>query len=412
MRSLSIHKPKYALFGCWFLFTVPYFYPSHHFPFERVAAGEVHLLWSLIILALMSVAVAAGTTIGRAGARRGAEDPSYWRFVRRCCLAAFAIALVANAVITADAIRSIETSILQAKGSIEKFGGVNILSQTYLLFLGPFIWASSVLGRRKYRWLAPLGLVLLLRAVFMSERLAFLEFLIPCVVAACLTGDLRLSAKRIAAGIALFAALFVLTELTRQFYVQHAGKNAQQVGLLFVISWTFERLMAYYADTTNKLYFVLFKELSWTSQYYLYTFTRILERLSGSEFGVGSDFAGAMGGARYRDFTNPGGFTSTLTDFGILWMPFLLLYFSAFALLHGFCRKGGLFALGLYPVYFVAVLELPRFNYLFLTRFTFAFLLFLFFYVAVRAALSGHRPQQEKWWGPASPAPRPVSADA
>lgn len=385
------HPVLYAL-GFVFLFTIPYLYPSLHFTYTKVFSPSVHLLISSFVALLVIISFylskfsfAPNRYISKL------QIPSQFIWISK---AGLLIALVMNVLIVLNAFLAYSGNILSAKESIETFGGINILSQTYMFFLPPYIYYSYHHGKKYKLVLVILGLILLVRSVLMAERVAFLEFLVPVFVTYFLASEKKLYVTKIVKYFGLLLLFFMILELSRQFYNQYILKGGG-VDPWFAISWTLERFFAYYADTTNKFYYSITHDLAFTTKHYFYPFERIVSRIFPIEIGQPEVDYGEF---RWVDFTNPGGLNMFYTDFGFLSIFVFVALFIAFFKSFRSIKKGSLVALCIYPNLVTVILELPRFVNFYNTRFFVPLVIFiiiytLYKYLVLRFPKGGHELQ-------------------
>jgi hypothetical protein len=251
------------------------------------------------------------------------------------------------------------------------------------------IYSGLVLGilYPKYKGWSLVHLIASLCFSFLfAERLHVMEFLVAFLIGCSLSRQLTFSAA--SAGKAAFAviALVIFYEASRNFYVLYfirgSGTDVSD-GLLNL----FERMAAYYGDTTNKFAlaieadhdFVPFLYLSW-----------LFSQLTKSEYwfhGHNLETVADDLGMSYENLTNIGAFALLYTDFGVLAIPLVVLLgvlpFWFFVLSR---RRQSLFYAMLAVVFSINCLELPRIFYLFNLRAWIWFPFLLMFYVVITGA--------------------------
>ncbi|WP_266205279.1 O-antigen polymerase [Pontibacter kalidii] len=385
------HPVLYAV-GFVFLFTVPYLYPSIHFRYTKVFSPSVHLLISSFV-ALLVILSYYLSKISFAPNKLSSKPYIPYQFIW-LCKAGLLVALLMNILIVLHAFAAYNGNILSAKESIEAFGGINILSQTYMFFLPPYIYYSYRQKKKHKLVLLVLGFVLLIRSVLMAERVAFLEFLVPVFVTYFLASERKLYVTKILKYFSLLLLFFMVLELSRQFYNQYILSGGE-VNPWFALSWTLERFFAYYADTANKFYYSITHDLAFTTHHYLYPFERIISRIAPIDMEQPEVDYGEF---RWVDFTNAGGLNMFYTDFGFFSIFAFVLLFVAFFKSFRSIQKGSLIALCLYPNLVTVILELARFVNLYNTRFFVPLVIFiiiytLYKYLVLRFPKGGHEIQ-------------------
>lgn len=378
---INFANPILYAIGFIFLFFVPYLYPSFHFPYQKVFSPILHLVISIFLLILVITSYKLSKI--RLTRKRSLKEIEVPEQLYSICKAGILIALIMNTLIVLNALDAYNGDIAIAKKSIEEFGGINIISQTYMFFLPPFVYHAYKKGRKYKLVLISLGFILLIRSILMAERVAFLEFLIPVFITYFLATERKLLVTKILKYFSMLLLFFMILELSRQFYSQYLAGGGT-VDTWFAFSWTLERFFAYYADTTNKFYYSLVHDLAFTTQNYLYPVERILSRIS--SFQVES-FEVNYGKFKWKDFTNPGGLTQLYTDFGYLSIIAFLCLFAFFFKSFRSIQKGSIFALAIYPNLVTVILELPRFVGVYNTRFFVPFVLFTGTYILYRILL-------------------------
>ncbi|AHM61788.1 hypothetical protein D770_17680 [Flammeovirgaceae bacterium 311] len=387
--KLNFANPALFAVGFIVLFSLPYLYPSYHFPYLKVYSPFVHLLITAFIVSLILTANQL-SKISLFHKKEIVVPDINHQFIILSKLV-ICISMIMNLLIVANAYSVYEGNIEAVKYSLEDFGGINIISQLYLFFVPPVIF-YGIRNKASYKLIVgTLGVLLLVRSGLMAERLAFLEFVVPVFITYIIASKKRLLFTKMVKYFLLLLSFFMLLELTRQFYDQYIVTGAK-VDVWFALTWTFERFFAYYADTTNKFYFSIENDLSFTTYHYLTPFVRILRRLTSINYEfVQVDY----GPYRWRDFTNPGGLTMLYTDLGYLSIFVFIFFFAVFFKSYKSIYKGSLFALCLYPNLVTAILELPRFVNFYQTRFFVPLVFFIATYLIYKY-LNSRFPIQRK----------------
>lgn len=379
-----ISSPMVAILGLLFLWYVPYLYPSHFFPFKKVYGIWGHTLFCSILLLIIGVSRMLSGFPGIALQKfetKPITPPKIsktWYTISKVFIYS---ATILNILIAVNAYMSYNGNIHASKASLEDFGGINIISQFYLFFIVPYLlytFQNNLKWNKVFLWV--FMAIIFCRSIFLAERLAILEFVLPIILIYVTVKNKKVMLTKFGKYFIVLMLFFILLELTRQFSNQYGDKN---VDIWFKLQWTLERFFNYYGDTQNKFYFVFHNDLSFETTYYLEWADRILGRITGIEAqtSTGIDF----GEYRWRDYTNFGGLSYTYTDFGlILGVLFLLAFFTFFFRLWFKLKKGSVYAWSIYPMYFIWVVEFARYNGVFLNRFIVAFILFNLVYFVFR----------------------------
>lgn len=381
-----ISSPFIATAAYLFFVYVPYLYPTFHFPFEKVYGFWEHTLVCLVLFTLILVA----RVLAHYPHLKLPKFESSKIVVPKVSKAWFYIAtlfllasLFMNVLMDINAMSSYTGNLSSSKKSLEDFGGINIISQLCLFFVVPYlIYIEQNKRRWGYLFLGLLLLSVMVRSYFMAERLAALELLIPIVITFVTIKGTKVLLTKLLKYFFILLGFFVLFELTRQFRNQYKD---EAVDLGFKVSWTVERFFDYYGDTQNKFYYALENDMSFTSTSYLDWGGRILKR-------VGLDVTKQTDKIDYgeyvwKDFTNKGGLAMIYTDFGLLMgIGFFVCYFTSFFVLWFKLKKGSLYAWSIYPFFFVWIIELARYNPIFLTRFLVPFMVFNAMYLFYEGA--------------------------
>lgn len=379
-----ISSPLIAILGLVFLWYVPYLYPAHFFPFVKVYGFWAHNLicFCLLIIILFSRILSSLPSLKLKKFESGSINvpiiSKKWLVISKTFVYA---AFLMNLILVIHAYNSYTGNILDSKNSLKDFGGVNIISQFYLFFIIPYIIYSF---QNKIKWniffLFLFVAVLFLRAWLYAERLALLEFVLPIILIFITIKNKKVPLIKLFKYFAIFLSVFILFELTRQISQQYGDKN---IDIWFKLRWTLERFFNYYGDTQNKFYFVFENNHSFETTNYLDWAGRIFGRLIG--FSPNSEVNIDFGKYHWRDYTNFGGLSYTYTDFGlILGMIFLISFFGFFFKLWFKLKEGSLYAWSVYPMYFIWIVEFPRYSGVFLNRFVVPFIIFNVVYLTFK----------------------------
>ncbi|WP_298340705.1 hypothetical protein [uncultured Algibacter sp.] len=379
-----ISSPFIAISALIFLWYIPYLYPSYFFPFEKVYGFWGHTLFCLVLLSIVIFSRILSGHPSLKLERFEAKDivvpkvTKTWFTISKVFIYT---ATLMNILIATNAYLTYDGNIHASKASLADFGGINILSQFYLFFIVPYLLYTF---QNKLKWnkvfVVLLGLILLTRSIYLAERLAILEFVLPIILVLVTLKNKRVLVTKFLKYFAFLLLFFVLLELSRQFSDQYGDKN---MDVWFKLQWTLERFFNYYGDTQNKFYYVFENGLSFETTNYLEWAGRVIRRITGIEIETGHNID--FGKYHWRDYTNFGGLSYTYTDFGIvLGVTFLITFFTLFFRIWFKLKTGSLYAWSVYPMFFLWVAEFPRYNGIFLNRFIIAFILFNFTYLIFR----------------------------
>ena len=253
----------------------------------------------------------------------------------------------------------IDGGFIAARSEFEK-PGIGIFLRLYIIALP--LYAFSEHNIKRYNKIILLLFVLtILRAFFMSERMAMLEFVISIIVCNSIRGE-HLSYKSLLLFSLLIAFVFSLVQFMRFLTQSDIDSKLAETGGEGV----FNLLFLYYGDVQNKFYQILFfdvnyPEIAWTSLYRLLEFGRQDYR----SFGFFTEMA-LINPAWVSSLNNPGGLAQDFSDFGLLFGLIALLvktFFSAFILYAGIKN---IYFSPLSVIFYIQLIEYPRFNFIFL----------------------------------------------
>ncbi|MCZ8379295.1 O-antigen ligase [Mycobacterium sp. CPCC 205372] len=290
--------------------------------------------------------------------------------------AGFAV-MIARSGITIPQLLSGDPSVKTAIGTIP---GVTTLTQ---FGVAAMVAASLLLAQRFSRFeLAKLLIIVglaVVRAFVNSERLAVMELVVPIVVVfaaklAAAPGVRRRLAQLIpAVFLVLVVVLFGVFEFFRSwgFYRAHTSDS--------FIEFTLNRIAGYYATAMNNGHLNI-EHLQWPKRLPYDTVEavwsapgveamRLYERLGGHPPPNTRDPADSLYVSVLSKFGNPefnseSGYSGPFVDYGSVGgiIFFLVVGLAAGLIYRGFCQ-GAVFGLVLYPVFFIGLLELPRYMY-------------------------------------------------
>ncbi|NAZ81104.1 oligosaccharide repeat unit polymerase [Kineococcus sp. R8] len=252
--------------------------------------------------------------------------------------------------------------------------GVTTLTQLGIAYV---VLAGLLLcGGRDPRTERRLALVVglaLLRAFFLTERLAILELMIPlATIAALCVADRHGPRVR---GAVLAAPFLLVPAVIAVFSVFEYSRSwvfySQQRGGSFV-DFALDRFAGYYATAYNNGQLALTYqgvdtrapygsiEGLWTApgiqQWGLY---QLLTGRTGT-----SDYADVLRQHGNIEFNNPGGLSIPFMDYGTVGgLVFFLLVGALLGLTYRRCGEGRLWAVLLYPVFATGLFEVPRYLY-------------------------------------------------
>ena len=245
----------------------------------------------------------------------------------------------------------------------------------FVVVTGLLLVARLGSGAQHLRRLAVVFVLALLRAFFVSERLALLELVVPLMVV-LVTGLSRRArgARRAAFLPALLlpvvVVVFAAFEYSRSwvFYAQHGGTSFPQ----FVL----ERFAGYYVTAYNNGEIRLLHQPSAGLPYDLLSAFWTAPGVGSADLfrtltGVDQEpsYTEALTHFGNPEFNNQGGVVSPFVDFGIGGaLVFYLLAGLACGLLYRSLVGSGIWGLVLYPMVALTLMELPRYPYLFQGR--------------------------------------------
>lgn len=417
--GVDVANPIFGLSALMLVTVVPYFYQTFFIDVQKYWSYEQHLSFAT------SFAVANLTLYGfyagylrslRSNLRpiRYTQDFADMLLLASRC--AVWIAMLANFAVVAYVIPRYSGDMYSLKEAFGQLGGVNILTQLHLCFLGPYIGISI---RRKSPWKLVVVLLcvsLVARSLLLSERMALMELAVPLVVILCLYRTIRVTWAMIALMVLAVPVFFISAELMRSFYSKFVAAGGWgAVDPWFAIGWNLDRMFIYYIDVTNKFYYVLDTQLFGTSDFWFRGIGSIASNFGLSEDPTKRQFIVLelvldSTGVRTPEMTNFGGFTQMVSDFG--WWGFLVYFILVILLFatHAGAIKGSMLCVGLYPLMFLNFADMARLIILYESRAIFPLIIFLVTYFGIHV-LTAAVPLISKYSArrrrQTSPQPRP-----
>lgn len=245
----------------------------------------------------------------------------------------------------------VEGGLLDARDKLAN--GVGIFLRLYMFSL-PFLF-FCISRRRAWAVVAIVGVLVLMRAYVISERVAVLEFISTVIVIMRIT-NFRVKITWVIVGIISIYFAFSFTATVRLLQQNSANQSLVAQGA----ARTDVSVVAYYADAMNKAYFAM----EHPGYLALYNWAAPIRALSGEQvIDPIYYFAVVANGIGSSELNNPGGPAQDLEDFGFVgfWIVlFAKTWISAFIFeMSRFSYK----AVGLFPLFFIRTIEYPRFEY-------------------------------------------------
>jgi hypothetical protein len=387
-RGADLADPGFPLAAVVLLTTLPYLWPMEYSGVVKYWDTPSHLAFC-VGFAIVQLAVWAFYRM-LFPTPWYVPDPAgrYEAVLFGFCRLAIWGAIGANLYLLANVLPRIGGGVFAMKSVVAEGEGLFIFTQLHVWFLGPYVAIGVLRGERIVRTLALLGLLVLMRAVLVGERLALLEFLLPMMVVLTLMGRIRIGWGRLFAIVGFVPVFFLSTEIFRSFWSKFAdtGGGLSQLSLDFIIAWNLERFFSYYVDVTNKLYLTLTEQFFWQTSFWSVGVSRMLYRFGLAEFPDESILFETLErfGVRSRELTNPGGLQTFMSDFGWWGVVAYLGLVVVLLVAHRSARLGAPMAYGLYPVLWFTFADLVRLNYLYESRAIFPLILFVGACVAAR----------------------------
>jgi oligosaccharide repeat unit polymerase len=246
------------------------------------------------------------------------------------------------------------------------------------VILGTILYRRTGSGRILFAML-PLGALSLLRALFLSERLAFLELVVPAfllwVRLWVLDPSSHAAKLRRVVGLApIIAPVLVVVVFGATEYFRSWSSHYESSGIP-LHEFMLTRFAGYYTTAFNNGVLTL-DQANWgpTVPRYVLDFLWNFPGMTGSYadivgFEPTENYGRALQQVLNPEFNNPGGMFLPAYDFGVLLVPvfWFLAGVAARAVFSWFCRERAV-GLFLYPMVMLAIVESPRVFYMTSTR--------------------------------------------
>ncbi|WP_123041926.1 hypothetical protein [Cohnella candidum] len=278
--------------------------------------------------------------------------------------------------------------------NVTSISGVTTLTQ--LGMIASSLYAVCVFGLKRKSSFGMWALILfpgVLRGLFFSERVAFLELVVPILVAAVLFGRIKVTITKIAlAGLAVIL-FFSAAESVRsyQYYSKtgfsQEGAYAYGIGRFFdYISSSVNHSMAMPDLSERTVGFPALMFNGWIN-----LATNVLPASSLRQFLHMDETTQAYANVKSSpysaaDYTNMGFFGEIFADSGYLYVLYALVYGWFIAMAYKGIRRYEVGWMAIYPAVFFSLLESYRITYLFDTRMFYPLL-----YIALRYWLHSMR---------------------
>jgi hypothetical protein len=388
--GVDVSNPIFGI-GILMLVTVfPYMYTTFYVDVRKYWSLGAHLEFvSVLLLINLSLYVVYSGYLRAVKAnyqpvRYTADFAELLLFV---CRAAVIISVVANLGVVAYVIPHYAGDLGSMKEAFGDLGGVNILTQLHLCFLGPFIGISIRFKRPWKIIVTVLSVSLLARSILLSERIALIEMAIPLVVILTLYRCIRIRWWQIGLILVMVPVFFISAELLRSFSAKFVdeGGGWGMIDPWFALGWNLDRLFIYYIDVINKFYYVFDTNLHGISHHWNRGIASILSNFDLMEnpkkvgFSVLETILDANA-VRTPEMTNWGGFTQLFTDFGmwgiLVYLGLVILFFVT----HAGAVRGSMLCLGIYPLLYINFADMARLLIIYESRADFPLFTFLVAY--------------------------------
>ena len=362
----SDFTPFYVL-GLLLIFPYIIFEATPLFPVRRSLGVMAHLALSIALTLILFFAFLLGTRAAGKPIMRWSTSNSepyssvgdvahgwLWSLVLVSLIAHLVLIIVGGAAYSSGSFVGAREDFL--------FKGVGVFLRLYMIAL-PMLWVS---GRRRNSVITVSKIffvLVLLRALLLSERVALLEFFVVLWVAVRFSGGV-IRPWTLGSAIIIMGLLYAIGGWIRLAFQKEYDNHLVELGT----GGAFNSLMVYYADPQNKFYRALFDGLRYPGHFYLAFFDEVFGRTYANISAGGAEYdALAASDADYiKVLNNPGGLAQDVSDFG---GPVgLLSTFIKFALAGYVTRRGhsGPISLSLSAFFVMGIIEFPRFNYLYL----------------------------------------------
>jgi len=385
--GVDVANPIFGI-GILMLVTVfPYLYTTFYIDVQKYWSLEAHIEFASILLLInlsLYVVYSGYLKTLKANIRPVQYTADFAELLLFVCRAAVVVSVLANAGVVAYVIPHYAGDLGSMKEAFGDLGGVNILTQLHLCFLGPFIGISIRFKRPWKIIVTVLSVSLLARSILLSERIALIEMAIPLVVILTLYRCVRIRWWQIGVILVMVPVFFISAELLRSFSAKFVdeGGGWGMIDPWFALGWNLDRLFIYYIDVINKFYYVFDTHLYGMSHHWQRGIASILSNFGLMEDPKKVDFfvleaildANAV---RTPEMTNWGGFTQLYTDFGpwglLVYLGLVILFFVT----HAGAVRGSMLCLGIYPVLYINFADMARLLIIYESRAVFPLTTFL-----------------------------------
>lgn len=221
---------------------------------------------------------------------------------------------------------------------------------------------------------------------FGGERLFFFETAFAFLVGRELVGKPLIRGRNILIFITTAILFFTLVEAGKRYFAV-GYETMENIDFAADLDYFIERPLAYYADPTSKLHYVI-EQTNRQSTFVWYD--QIINSYT-KRIGLETDLPKGeinatywSSGYGYSGLTNPGGFTILYLDFGFGSILILLSIISISTLSLVFIRNKELMSLTLlHPLLIIAMFEIPRVPYIYYPRFWLVALTLAFLYIFI-----------------------------
>ncbi len=302
---------------------------------------------------------------------RKSTTPSSLTFPPRVLLALCCVSAIVNLIldIGAGVLLIGSHDVFAGQSFIDNLGGFAALNNIYVVVLPSYIRYKYLAGKYDRSMIVIFVFLIGVRSVVLDERVALVELGMVVLLCAYVASDVLISRVMslglFVFGIPVFLIVF-LARLPPWIINQDSATIFEKA--YFVLSST----TVYYADTSNKLYYVLFfnDPPLFDQHSFLQPILRVFARFVTNE--SYNNILNPSGmralGASHEYMTNPGGPAQDAADFSYAFV--LIAAFKAWLL--GLAYRGlramKPFSIAVYPIVLMLMLEYPRFNYIYENR--------------------------------------------
>lgn len=336
---------------------IPYLLPVDYSPFyvPHVLSGWEHLLLSVPLCALIVISFLLGRRAGAASPVDDRELLPFMPLVPLRALLLFSFAFQAVYVLTAGA-AYLGQGFIGARTAVD-IQGIGVIFRIYTV---PLVLLAAGGERRPllFLYLFIEGLLIVGRALAISERTALIEFLITAIVT-LRWANVRFKPWHYLLIGSLLVPAFGFIQSTRLSQQSDANLAYIQGNVDAVLT----TLSTYYGDTQNKAYLVWHGMVSYPYLFALDPLYALLDERQDFQIFLGDQRLGGMGYINPA-LNNPGGLAQDFSDFGIVaGLAWCAIKFA----LCGYVLKRARYVITLMPVepiFILQVLEYPRFNHI------------------------------------------------